>query len=153
VDLEQALAELELTDAEELSPDRVRRAYIRQVRAHPPERDPTGFQRVRSAYEFLQGVEQPRAAPRSPSSSSSAAPPPLEVAHEAEASEADPSDSTTDVAATPEAEEERNGDDRQRLASYIAQMHGALSRQDRGSIDVAREALLCVSLELSAGRT
>lgn len=32
----------------------VRRAYLRQVKAHPPERDAEGFRRVREAYERLQ---------------------------------------------------------------------------------------------------
>src|SRR5438094_8911700 len=31
----------------------VRHAYRQQVRAHPPERDPEGFKRVREAYEVL----------------------------------------------------------------------------------------------------
>ena len=31
----------------------VRLAYLQQVRAHPPERDPEGFKRVREAYEVL----------------------------------------------------------------------------------------------------
>jgi hypothetical protein len=33
--------------------DAVRRAYLRGVRAHPPERDPDGFQRIREAYDLL----------------------------------------------------------------------------------------------------
>ncbi|HVY28734.1 MAG TPA: J domain-containing protein [Polyangiaceae bacterium] len=32
----------------------VRRAYLRQVKLHPPERDPDGFREVREAYERLQ---------------------------------------------------------------------------------------------------
>src|SRR5438093_3461688 len=31
----------------------VRHAYLQQVRAHPPERDPEGFKRVRAAYDVL----------------------------------------------------------------------------------------------------
>ncbi len=31
----------------------IRRAYRRLVAAHPPDRDPEGFQRVRAAYELL----------------------------------------------------------------------------------------------------
>lgn len=31
----------------------VRLAYLQLVRAHPPERDPEGFKRVREAYEVL----------------------------------------------------------------------------------------------------
>jgi hypothetical protein len=33
--------------------DEVRRAYMAQVREHPPERDPDGFKTVRAAYEKL----------------------------------------------------------------------------------------------------
>jgi|GEM_PF-6842401 len=33
---------------------KIRRAYMKAVRAHPPERDPEGFQRVRAAYELLE---------------------------------------------------------------------------------------------------
>jgi hypothetical protein len=39
----------------EPTPVEVRRAYLRQVKAHPPERDPEGFRRVREAFELLQG--------------------------------------------------------------------------------------------------
>ncbi len=38
------------------SRDRVRRAYMRKLREHPPERDPDGFQRLRSAYELAMMV-------------------------------------------------------------------------------------------------
>ncbi|HET9956798.1 MAG TPA: J domain-containing protein [Polyangiaceae bacterium] len=48
---EQALVALSLTRP--TSKDAVRRAYLRGVRAHPPERDPHGFQQVRAAYELL----------------------------------------------------------------------------------------------------
>lgn len=37
------------------SPDEIRRAYLRQVKQHPPERDRDGFQRVREAFDFLKG--------------------------------------------------------------------------------------------------
>ena len=36
-----------------VSADTIRRAYLRAVRAHPPERDPEGFRRIRDAYELL----------------------------------------------------------------------------------------------------
>lgn len=41
-----------------LSPDEhdaaaVKRAYRRQIAAHPPDRDPEGFRRARDAYELL----------------------------------------------------------------------------------------------------
>lgn len=47
-------------------PSEVRGAYLRAVKAHPPERDPEGFQRVRVAYELLRRREgPPRFAPAS----------------------------------------------------------------------------------------
>lgn len=36
------------------TPKEIRRAYLRLVKKHKPERDPEGFQRVRAAYELLQ---------------------------------------------------------------------------------------------------
>lgn len=33
--------------------DSIRRAYLEGLRAHPPERDPAGFQRLREAYDKL----------------------------------------------------------------------------------------------------
>ena len=32
----------------------IKAAYLQQVRAHPPERDPIQFQRIREAFEALQ---------------------------------------------------------------------------------------------------
>jgi hypothetical protein len=49
--VERALAVLGLTG--QPSPDEIRRAYLRQVKQHPPERDRDGFQRVREAFDFL----------------------------------------------------------------------------------------------------
>jgi hypothetical protein len=37
--------------------DQLRRAYLRAVKKHPPERDPDGFRRVREAYELLDHLE------------------------------------------------------------------------------------------------
>jgi hypothetical protein len=51
VDSKQALAELGLEAP--ASTEAIRRAYLRSVRKHPPERDPEGFRRVRQAYELL----------------------------------------------------------------------------------------------------
>lgn len=31
----------------------LRRAYLEQIKAHPPDRDPEAFERVRDAYELL----------------------------------------------------------------------------------------------------
>lgn len=33
--------------------DEIQRAYLREVKAHPPDRDPEGFERVRDAREAL----------------------------------------------------------------------------------------------------
>jgi curved DNA-binding protein CbpA len=33
--------------------DALKRAYLRALRAHSPERDPEGFRKVRDAFEFL----------------------------------------------------------------------------------------------------
>jgi|GEM_PF-4505633 len=38
------------------STEEIRRAYLRAVRRHPPERDPDGFRRVREAYETLSAL-------------------------------------------------------------------------------------------------
>jgi hypothetical protein len=50
------------------SQQEIRRAYLRKVKEHPPERDREGFERVRQAFEFLKsGVGDavlPSAAPR-----------------------------------------------------------------------------------------
>jgi len=51
VDSEEALAELGLEAP--TSKEAIRRAYLRSVRRHSPERDPGGFKRVRDAYDLL----------------------------------------------------------------------------------------------------
>ncbi len=35
------------------SESQIRAAYLRQVKAHPPEREPDAFERIRDAYELL----------------------------------------------------------------------------------------------------
>src|SRR5918996_628962 len=40
------------------SSEEVRAAYLRLVRAHPPDRDPDAFERVRDAYETLRDPER-----------------------------------------------------------------------------------------------
>jgi len=54
VDFEEAFAELGLKPP--TSADALRRAYLKAVRAHSPERDPEGFQRVRKAYDLLRSA-------------------------------------------------------------------------------------------------
>jgi hypothetical protein len=49
---EEARAALGL-DAAERDPAAIKRAYRRAVAAHPPDRDPEAFRRVRNAYELL----------------------------------------------------------------------------------------------------
>lgn len=39
------------------SDDEVRAAWLEAARAHPPDRDPDQFQRVREAYELLRSAE------------------------------------------------------------------------------------------------
>jgi hypothetical protein len=53
VDFEEAKRLLGLDEDDEPTRDRVRRAYMRKLREHPPERDPEGFQRLRQAYELF----------------------------------------------------------------------------------------------------
>lgn len=40
--------------------DEIRQAYFAQVRAHPPERDPEAFKKIRAAYERLRDPETKR---------------------------------------------------------------------------------------------
>jgi hypothetical protein len=48
-----ALAELGFEAEDGLTRDRVRRAYLRRLKQHPPEKDPDGFKRLRKAFERL----------------------------------------------------------------------------------------------------
>lgn len=54
MDRRSALEWLGLEAGEPLTHDRLRRAYLRRLRAHPPERDPDGFRRLREAFEQLE---------------------------------------------------------------------------------------------------
>jgi hypothetical protein len=54
----RALELLGVGQLEGVSRDELRRAYLRAVKAHPPERDADGFREVREAYELLQGALQ-----------------------------------------------------------------------------------------------
>jgi curved DNA-binding protein CbpA len=37
----------------EASDEEIRAAYLRQIKQHPPERDPAQFERIRDAYDHL----------------------------------------------------------------------------------------------------
>ena len=52
--LERAAARELLGVGEDADADTLRRAYLRALKKHRPERDPEGFKRVREAYELLQ---------------------------------------------------------------------------------------------------
>lgn len=39
--------------AETADDDAIKKAYLRQVREHPPERDPERFQAIRAAFELI----------------------------------------------------------------------------------------------------
>ncbi|MCA9612438.1 MAG: hypothetical protein KC586_06730 [Myxococcales bacterium] len=52
----------------------LRRAYLRAVRQHPPERDPEGFARVRAAFEQLEARVLAKDSPDTPSEPPSRAP-------------------------------------------------------------------------------
>jgi|SRR6478735_464136 len=60
MEVAEALLTLGVAGASEcqtLSAEALKRAYLKKVRVHPPERDPQGFQRVREAYELLRAFE------------------------------------------------------------------------------------------------
>ncbi|MFZ5891475.1 MAG: J domain-containing protein [Myxococcota bacterium] len=54
----RALELLGIGSLDDLSRDELRRAYLRAVKAHPPERDADGFREVREGYELLQQALQ-----------------------------------------------------------------------------------------------
>lgn len=66
----EAFETLGLSEPGTITAEQLKRAYLRKVRAHPPERDPDGFQRIRKAYELIQqvGTWQAHRAARSPES-------------------------------------------------------------------------------------
>src|SRR6187402_2882370 len=78
----EAFEILGLTGLGVSSAGELKRAYLKQVRQHPPERDPEGFRRVRDAYELLQQSGSPpvAGAPQTAPVNLPAAPPPLSSA-------------------------------------------------------------------------
>jgi len=46
-----------LNISEKASFEEIRKAYLKQVRLSPPEKDPEGFKRIRKAYETLKDYE------------------------------------------------------------------------------------------------
>jgi len=40
------------------SDEEIKKAYLAQVRLHPPDRDPAGFQQIRAAYEAVRGEKE-----------------------------------------------------------------------------------------------
>jgi len=62
VTFRDALEVMGLEDVEAMTPDQLRRAYLRRLRLHPPERDPDGFARLRAGFELLQRAVASRAA-------------------------------------------------------------------------------------------
>jgi hypothetical protein len=113
VDPEEALAELGLEAP--ASAEAIRRAYLRAVREHPPERDADGFRRVREAYDLLRqapwrwiGKHEPVAmpgvvvqeAPREPVEQESAEPSEFVVTPRDEANDVDEAPAPSAPAAT-----------------------------------------------------
>jgi hypothetical protein len=72
----------------------VRRAYLRKVKEHPPERDPEGFRRVREAYDFLKRNPWAYAPPvNAPSEAAN-----VELAHTSAVSETAASETASETA-------------------------------------------------------
>ncbi len=44
--------------AREATPDEIKSAYFKQVREHPPERDPEAFKAIRASYERINTPEK-----------------------------------------------------------------------------------------------
>lgn len=49
---------LGLTQGPAATPDEIKQTYFALVRAHPPEREPEAFKRIRAAYDRLKTPEQ-----------------------------------------------------------------------------------------------
>ncbi len=62
MDLEEALRQLNLS--RDVDAESAKRAYLRLVKQHRPERDPEGFRRVRDAYEIVEACLSFRSVPR-----------------------------------------------------------------------------------------
>jgi hypothetical protein len=104
----------------------VRRAYLRKLREHPPERDPEGFQRIRAAYERLAPAHGGRALEaRLPVVPVAAVDPPAAI-------EPAPVEPAPAEAATPEPPRKRSANER---------IERALALLARGKIDRARDVI------------
>jgi hypothetical protein len=107
--------------------DAIKRAYLRAVKAHPPERDPDGFRRVREAYDFLRErpwcwqkledvPDQERALPRVTSATVDSGTEPIpDVSLDA------PSDVVLAVEAKPDRPRRAKKQDPQILASWLVE--------------------------------
>src|ERR1043165_1078638 len=91
----EELAALGLTG--EVTPQQVKRAYLRKVKEHPPERDPEGFQRVRRAYEEALAALAQRALAAEQTRAAESAPEPLPEAPEPPRAEPSPDSPAADA--------------------------------------------------------
>jgi hypothetical protein len=83
-------------------PAALKRAYLKAVRKHPPERDPDGFRRVRDAYEWLDAHSWLWTAPEREESLAEAAPLQVEAALEPEAESPPDAPPTAESTSEPE---------------------------------------------------
>ncbi|HYP98052.1 MAG TPA: J domain-containing protein [Polyangiaceae bacterium] len=117
---------------ETLSADALKRAYLKKVRAHPPERDPEGFRRVREAYEFLRALEP------APTAVRDAAPITVDTISAASAPPA-PERESGELELVPRANEPKRAQEREPTQSAFARLQQALTHRQ---YDTAADSLL-----------